>query len=96
VQARLEITKTVPIDSWVAMLETAAKKAAESSASALSAFKLAEFFKGLSIASTERPGFETRSTCAESTTLQDVTPVQPEWVGVWLDQWGYLSKIASQ
>ncbi|KAH7084377.1 hypothetical protein FB567DRAFT_629884 [Paraphoma chrysanthemicola] len=89
VQTRLGITKTVPIDIWVAMLETAAKEAGESPAAALSAFKLADFFKGLSIASTQRPGFETCSTCAASTTLHDVTPVQSEWVGVWLDQWGY-------
>lgn len=54
------------------------------------AIKLLDFFQELARAPSSAPlMFETENATRDSKVLADLGPVRPEWMALWLDQWGF-------
>ncbi len=79
--------KVVPYHQWVDALEQSATKTEDVGRNP--AIKLLDFFKGLE----QHPGnpqpLETKETVKSSKNLATLGPVSPEWISIWMRQWGF-------
>ncbi|KAG7007189.1 non-canonical non-ribosomal peptide synthetase FUB8 [Physcia stellaris] len=77
-----------PFPDWLEALEQSAES--ESNIAKLPAIRLLDFFKQfLEPVSGPLPVLGTSETQKHSTTLEKLTPVGEQWVGIWMRQWGF-------
>ncbi len=80
-------TKVVPYNQWVDALEQSAAKTEDVGRNP--AIKLLDFFKGLEQHAGKSMLLETKETIKASKTLKGLGPVSPEWMDIWMRQWGF-------
>ncbi|RFU26072.1 hypothetical protein B7463_g10277, partial [Scytalidium lignicola] len=85
--------KVIPWAEWLEGLSNHASEIQGKEAAGLSAIKLIDFFHSLNPVGEEEPElravFETSLTAANSDIFRELTPVNNDWMGIWLKQWGY-------
>ncbi len=79
--------KVVPYHQWVDALERSATKTEDVGRNP--AIKLLDFFKGLEQQAGKSLQLETKETVKSSKTLAGLRPVSPEWISIWMKQWGF-------
>ena len=79
--------KIVPYHEWVNALEQSAAKTEDVGKNP--AIKLLDFFKGLEQHAGNSQALETKETRKSSKTLAGLGPVSPEWMAIWMKQWGF-------
>lgn len=80
----------VTYGEWLARLEkTAASSLTEEEVERSPALKLVEFFRNAAGPHDLTPDFSTKKTQARSKSLRNCGPVTPEWMELWMKQWGY-------
>ena len=79
--------EVVPYHEWVDALEQSATKTEDVGQNP--AIKLLDFFKGLEQKAGGSAPLETKGTAKSSKTLAELGPVSPEWMAIWMRQWGF-------
>ena len=79
--------KVVPYHDWVDALQQSV--ATTEDVGKNPAIKLLEFFKGLEQHAGKSQALETKETVKSSKTLAELGPVCPEWMAIWMKQWGF-------
>lgn len=82
-----ENIKVVPYHQWVDALEQSATKTEDVGRNP--AIKLLDFFKGLEQQAGQTVPLETKEAVKASKTLAGLGPVSPEWISIWMRQWGF-------
>ena len=80
-------TRVVSYHQWVDALEQSADKTEDVGKNP--AIKLLDFFKGLEQHAGKSTPLETKETAKASKTLAALGPVSPEWMTIWMRQWGF-------
>jgi hypothetical protein len=82
-----ERLRSVSLHEWVKILEASGKRK-DADAARNPGLKLLEMFRGLT---TEEESLilDTKHTQERSTAMQNLKPVNPEWMRLWLEQWAF-------
>lgn len=87
--------KVVEFAEWVqALRKTVASTRTQEDVAKNSAVQLADFFEGLSkTTDSKNPKFSTTKTYKGSKSLRECGPFRPEWLRLYMSQWGYVSEV---
>ncbi|KAI9761532.1 MAG: hypothetical protein M4579_000923 [Chaenotheca gracillima] len=81
----------IPFRAWVDLLnETACSTTVVRDAMHNPAVKLLRFFVQAAYSKQKYPKLDTTIATACSSTLRELGPVTPEWMALWMHQWGYM------
>lgn len=84
--------QTVAYSDWVARLRASASTQENELVAKNPAVKLLDFYESLQGGEGDGDGctvLETSETAARSETVRGLKGVGPEWMGLWLRQWGF-------